>query len=51
MRNHAFFICKNIGGSRAADQDVYFCYTDGTIPLRPKIQSRYLYAVAVQPVL
>ena len=51
MRNRAFCICKNKGGRRAADQDVYFRYTDGTIPLRPKIPSRYLYVVAVQPVL
>ena len=41
MRDLAFCICENKGtdqlhGNQAADQCLYFCYIDSTIPLLPK---------------
>ena len=56
MRKPAFCICENkdtdhFCDNREADQCLFFCYTDSTIPLLPKseISSHLPYSVAVQP--
>ena len=56
MRKPDFCICKNkdadqLRGNREADQRLYFCYSDSTIPLLPKseISSPWPSSVVVQP--
>ena len=52
MRNPAFYKCENKGADqRAADQRLYFRYTDSTIPLNPKSKNSSLWSstVSVQP--
>ena len=56
MRKPAFFICENkdadqLRSNWAADQCLYFRYTDSTIPLLPKseILSLQQSSLAVQP--